>query len=251
MHCFATHIRRAIAARLPRCTRMLACILFVAAAGTFELAGSRQATAAPQFGGSDTTTRIRERSYCYRTYCVMYDSVSVCCSFGEMCLPLRDSAAIEALTYAVEPVDVAPEQMGTVCRSRPFDLDEATVLSLWRGLHLQQEAWVYHYSVHDTCSWILRLHDERDGRVLATLDSVGYLPSQITQWGEYPGIFGLDNSEQRSHGMLTYTLGRYAEQGVERAWVSVSVVVQGNNARGCTLRDQTLEERISTTMQQK
>ena len=143
------------------------------------------------------------------------------------------------------------EKMASVCRSRPFDLDAGTVLSLWRGLHLQQYAWVYHYTVHDTCSWILRLHDDRDGRVLATLDSVGYLPAQITQWGEYPGIFGIDNSDRFSYGTLTYNLGAWAERGVDRAYVSVSVVIHGEGGRGCTIRDQTLEERISSQMQKK
>lgn len=257
MQCSATYLVRDRSTRFnpaaTRCThrtgfavhlRLVTMVLALACAAA-------SAHGMPQFGGTDTTLAVRERSFCYRTYCVMYDSVSVCCSFGEMCLPLRDSTAIEPMSYAVEPVDVAIDNMSSVCRSRPFDLDPGTVLSLWRGLHLQQDAWIYHYTVHDTCSWILRLHDDRDGSVLATLDSVGYLPAQITQWGEYPDIFGIDNSERFSYGTLTYNIGAWAERGVDRAFVSVSVVIHGEGDRGCTIRDQTLEERISIQMQKK
>ena len=182
------------------------------------LAGSEGMSDGQRASGSivPVDTLIIRSVYQYRTISTMYDSVVLCCTYGEICLPGLDSLMVPLSGFRGLPgIDTSDVGIFSLARTLPFWASPGKHLSVFRHLALQPLDLAKPLFVPDTCSWIIEMHDASTGALIAVLDSVGFCRQRCNSTDDFPVSFGTSNSSGNSYDLLNYDLSDYFTEATE------------------------------------
>jgi len=167
--------------------------------------------------------------YYYRTISAVYDSITISCIYGEICLPNVDSLTIQYELWHPSPgLDTTAQALYNRSKTVPFPVTDTTQLVVWRGLAFQLLDYSKPPYIPDTCAWILELHDASNGNILAVLDSAGFIRERGADTTTFPTVFGTSNQDGNSYDMLTYDMGDY-RQGVDSVYLQFRIKIFGMN----------------------
>ena len=174
----------------------------------------------------------------YRNIGVAYDSMRACCTYGEMCLPNKDSLVIQYQTwYYLPPIDTLQNSIYFMSKTQRFPVDDTTKLRIFRFLSTQIDT-TYKYYLPNDIAYVMELHNAVNSDKIAVLDSVGFLHGKGSDSTQFPSIFGTLNEMKYSFEFLNYTIGDYC-QGVDSVYLQFRVIViNGGNYPYCSLYDE-------------